>query len=270
MNDRQKIKKFLSTIGFSALEINIYLKIFEHGVTNIADLCKRLNIPRTTVVRSLEKLTEKGMISKTVRSSKTLLIAEVPKKLELLLREKLLSLEDEISQVKDGLNTLHEVTEIISSGKRAQEADDNITFKYYEGIQGVKNIYRLIIESGAKQIYTFLNADKYFDLFPETHDLFKKFLIENPDSYIYEIIVGDIFSTKLNNAINDIGDRCICKLGVSTIQFKDFDFLIYDNNVVMIQINENSPVAILIQSSAITSGLKGMHQMLWASLPHMN
>lgn len=267
MSNNQKIKDFLASLGFGAIETNIYLGLYEAGAVNIAELSRRLKIPRTTVVRNLEKLTHKGMISKTIKSGEILLIAEVPKKLELLLRDELIKLEGRIGQVKTKLSALSEIAEIMSSSKQAQMTDEGIIFKYYEGIRGVRNIYRLIIESKAKQIYTFLNTGKYFDLFPETHNLFKKFLIDNQQSYIYEIIVGNTVSTKLEKAIDDIGDRCICKFGTSDIQFKDFDFLIYGDKVVLIQINENTPVAVMIQASSIASGLRGIHQMLWKLLP---
>jgi hypothetical protein len=118
-----------------------------------------------------------------------------------------------------------------------------------------------------RRFFTFLNADKYFDIFPETHDLFKNYLIKNSDSHIFEILVGEVLSEQLKKAIKDIGSRCICKFGKSEVTFKDFDFLIYNDNVVMIEINQNKPSAILIRSETVSDGLIRMHQMLWKFLP---
>ncbi len=270
MIEDASIKNFLDSIGFTSSEIEIYLNLLGSGPLNIGEISRVTKIPRTTVSRNIKKLTKKGIVSKLVKMHETLIEAEDPNKLELILREKEIKLENKLSSVHKKQKDFKKILQILSNVHHQKPAINNVTIKYYEGLKGVKNAYKLITDSSADRIYTFLNADKYFDIFPETHDLFKDYLNENKKSKVHEILVGNIVSKQLKQAISDIGSRCICKFGKSNFVFKDFDFLIYNKSVVMIDINKSTPSAILIESETITDGLKGMHQMLWQFLPKVS
>ncbi|MBN1617819.1 ArsR family transcriptional regulator [Candidatus Dojkabacteria bacterium] len=264
-----EIQKYLESIGLSSVESKIYLKLLEVGSCSISEISRKTELPRTTVDRHLHRLSNKGLISKTVRKSTKLFTAETPLKLSLLLSDKAIELEDRLSNIKKKQKKLGSIVKNIQKLLPESDESENLSIKYFEGVTGVQNTYKEISNSNASIIYTFLNVTRYFDIFPATHDLFKKFLKNNPESKILEILVGNTKSIKLTNAIQDIGERCICKTGDASIAFNDLDILIYDGTVAMIELKSIDPTVILIKSEIISNGLKDMHKMLWNYLPRL-
>src|SRR5258706_2748654 len=96
-----QINTFMKSLGFSTSEITLYLKLLEKGISNIAELTKKSKIPRTTVVRNIEKLIEKGLISKGVEGNEIILIAEHPSKIKSLIHENEIKAENLLSKYKD-------------------------------------------------------------------------------------------------------------------------------------------------------------------------
>lgn len=265
-----EIISFMSALGFSKFETKVYIKLHEAGPSTLANLVKFTEMPRTTLGRHVDKLIKHGLVTQTKINNEKKYIPETPQKLETLIRDKEILIENKAQEIKELFDKLPKVTETILTSAAKNKSNTQFAVKYYEGLKGVKNAYQEIIESNVNEIFTFLNVDKYFELLPDTHNLFKQFLIENPNSNIYEIIICKTLSKELQQAISDIGNKCICKRANTDIEFQNFDFLIYGDTVIMIQIEKKAPIAITIKSEAISNGLKGLHKMLWEFLPKIN
>lgn len=263
MKNLPQVESYLTKLGLSDIEAKLYLGILQLGPSTVLEISKYVGIKRTTAHVNIENLIQKGFAAQTKSGSRRRIVAEPPEKLEFLIEQRKL-------RIKELEKDLDEVVGNLQDSIPNVKEKTAVEIKYYKGIKEVRDTYKRIARSKAKQIFTILNAEPYFEIFPETHDVFKKFLDENPDSHIYEILVGNTSMAELKSAMTDIGSRCIYKFGKSTMQFPNLDFLIYNNEVVMIQITKDTPSAIHIQSEAIAGGLKGIHQMLWQFLPENN
>jgi sugar-specific transcriptional regulator TrmB len=153
MNSNKKIRYFLQSIGFTSSETKIYLNLLGRGPLNIGEISRSTKIPRTTTSRNIKKLVKKGVVSTVVKMHETLIEAESPDKLELILKEEEIKLEDKLSSINKKKKDFRKLLSFMS--KKHQENQDigNVLVKYYEGIKGVKNAYKLTTDSNAKEIF---------------------------------------------------------------------------------------------------------------------
>ncbi|HPV70648.1 MAG TPA: helix-turn-helix domain-containing protein [Candidatus Magasanikbacteria bacterium] len=78
----EQIKKNLAELDFSHNEIKIYLTLTTLGESTASQIAKKAEMPRTTAISLLEKLTQKGFFSKHVYKGTTYYWVEAPRVLE--------------------------------------------------------------------------------------------------------------------------------------------------------------------------------------------
>lgn len=254
------LKVFLTEFGLSEREIVLYLALLKTGPNTIMNLARETGIKRSTTHNNVEELIKKGLVSQTNYGERRMVVAEPPNKLDILLSQKRWA----VSKMEE---KLPDVVNIINALVPEAQKNTEVAVRYYEGANEIQNIYRNVLTSNAKQVYSFINTDSYFDIFPETHKIFKEYLDKNKDAVIYEIAVGKKSeSLDLDQAIKDLGDRCKTKFVQRNENTQNFDFVVYGTTVVMIQISEETPLGIVIESETIANGLVVMHKLLWSNV----
>lgn len=122
----KNLQKELQKFNLSENEAKLYIALLELGETSIQRISKKSKISRTTTYSIIESLQKKGLIISTKRQKRTFYYAENPKKLELILEEKLNSLKNLIPSILSISNLI----------------DRKPKIKFFEGEEGIKNIYR--------------------------------------------------------------------------------------------------------------------------------
>jgi len=84
-----KIKDGLKELGFSDNEIVIYITLTQLGESPASVVAKKSNLPRTTAISLLNKLTEEGYLSTYRHKGKTFYWVETPKTIQGILQNKL-------------------------------------------------------------------------------------------------------------------------------------------------------------------------------------
>lgn len=250
----KKITDYLQELGLTEIEAALYEGLLETGSTTVMELAEHTGIKRITTHFNIENLIKKGLVTQIIVGARRQIMAEGPEKLEYLITQK----EREVRRIRDEFSI---ITKDLSSSLLHSQAGEHVQVKYYEGKEAVQSVYKEILK--ANVIYAFANFDRLLSVFPENHELFQKTLNQNPKMEIWDIFETTIDSQKLASKTNKRHHFCFFPPNMS---LSDFDFLIFDNNVAMIYLNQEKPYAIVSHSYAMAAGLKAIHSIVWKVL----
>jgi len=90
----------LQIIGLSEDEIKIYLELLESGQATAGELAKRLGIVRPTVYNYLQKMTDKGVVERSLKHGIRSFSAQSPDKLDRLFEAKQKEIEQQRNNFK--------------------------------------------------------------------------------------------------------------------------------------------------------------------------
>lgn len=68
----EKLKEFLSSMGFGRNEIEVYVALVGLGASSVLDISKKVKIHRSNIYEALEKLFEAGLVLKVDKPKKNL------------------------------------------------------------------------------------------------------------------------------------------------------------------------------------------------------
>jgi len=125
MQERTNIIETFKDLGLSKSESTVYLSMLTLGSTTIMKIAEHAGIRRTTVYPLLENLQKKGLIRVEVRGFKTSYAPEDPKTLEAIIERK----HEKVRGILPKLEAMYNL-----------EGGESF-IKYYEGIEGVRNVY---------------------------------------------------------------------------------------------------------------------------------
>jgi len=133
----------LKDLGFSENEIGVYLAGLELGETSIQRIAKKSGIKRTTTYHTVDYLKAKGLFSTTLSKGAKKYIAEDPRKLL-----------EKIDTQRKNLEAI--MPELLSV---ANFIDRKPQIKYYEGEQGIKEIYTDTLKYKNSEILAWVNSE---------------------------------------------------------------------------------------------------------------
>lgn len=255
----KNVNEYLKQLGLSEIETKLYLGLLEIGSTTVMELANHVSIKRITAHFNIESLIAKGLVTETRRGARRQIVAEDPVKLENMLEDR----ELEISQLK---KTLPDIIQSISKNIPKAKTVNDVDIKFYEGKKAVYNIYQEMLK--ADEVHSFADLDKYYELFPETKNVWEEALIENPKRHVWDLLVDTPLSRKIG--IDAKYDRYYAKILPTSNLFHGFgfsDYIIFDNKVAIIQLDKNNPTATIIESKQIALSLIALHKSMWELIP---
>jgi len=157
---KESYKRILEGLGLTENEASVYLATLHLGPTTVLAIARASDIRRTTVYLVIDSLKQKGLIATQVHGFKKRYVAESPEKLESMLESK----RSRFRNILPDLYAFHN----LKGGESA--------IKYYEGINGIKSVYDMILKDIRPHDYClavsdpkqFLDADPdYFNAYIE-------------------------------------------------------------------------------------------------------
>lgn len=103
----EQVKKSLADLDFSPNEIKIYLTLTTLGESTASQIAKKSEMPRTTAISLLEKLTQRGFFSKHIYKGTTYYWVESPRVLEEIYLNKVEAAHQLVSYLKDIYRSEH-------------------------------------------------------------------------------------------------------------------------------------------------------------------
>lgn len=153
-----KIQQLLQKLGFSENEIKVYLAAMECGVASAQTIAEAAEVRRTTAYSVLGYLVSRGVINKTKIKGKTRFVPEPPQRLLLLVKE----MEEGIKASLPELETIY------------NKSDVKPKVTYYEGIEGIKNVFEDSLREKPSELLMWLSDDYFKDLPGYSSDYIKR------------------------------------------------------------------------------------------------
>ncbi len=241
------ISKELEKLNLSKKEAKLYLALLELGEVNLQKIVQKTNLKRTTTYEIIESLKKKNLVYTTKRKKRTFYYAENPKKLGILLDEKKEIFNKILPQLLAATNSI----------------DKKPSIQFFEGINGIKNIYKDTLKYDNTTIQAWLSEDaKFFD---------EEYLL---DDYIIQRIKKKIFvqavarNTEIARKLQKKDQQHFRQ--VKLIDFEDMLFFEVEINLYggskigIMSFQEN--FGLIIESKKIHNTLKAIFELQWKSV----
>ncbi len=135
----------LEEIGLEEREVKVYLALLELNESTVLPIATKAGIKRTYTYDILESLQKKGLVSYIAKNGRRRYIAEDPKKLEQILKDRLERFRDVLPEIRSVYNQ-HTTKPIV---------------RFYEGAENVKPLYEELAHT--TEFATFASPDHFYD-----------------------------------------------------------------------------------------------------------
>ncbi|MBN1916209.1 hypothetical protein JW796_04475 [Candidatus Dojkabacteria bacterium] len=257
---KNRTVNYLTKLGLNSGETQVYLKLLSLNASTIADITRKSNLARTSVKRNLDRLMQKGLVSKTTRNYVTKYIAESPEKLNQILSFQQIRLEDKLKEIDSFKHLLPSITSEILEEISSNTDNTEFLVRYFQGKNGFIEAHNRTLESKTKELYFLSNMDEWKKVF--TDDYAYKF-------YVPERIKRGIFAktlairSKLALKIQSQDNKYLREMRFLP---KGFDFkptiITYDNEV-LIMISAEPHFSILIQQNSVAKMFRELFNFFW-------
>ena len=248
------LEKSLISLGLSDNEIKIYFKLLEIGGTTAGELAKRVGIARPTLYDILQKMTDQGVISRSLKFGVRTFSAKNPLAVAELFQEKITSIK------KDHDIFLNAIPDLMKKfGNRFLAPKVEI----FEGLEAVQSVFKDLLLYRDIETYSFWPLKSMVEnLTPEYWNWHNKQRIMN------NIKIFAIRSQKQDLNMKaapymgggDIFKRYI-RLAPKEIEFS-MGYWIYENKVAMLS-SSKERVGLIIESAEMIEMLKAQWSYIW-------
>ena len=127
------LEKTLSGLDLNNDEIKIYLNLLESGTITAGNLSKKIGMPRATLYDVLKKMTDKGVINRTLKQGVRSFTAAAPEKLDQLFKKRIEDLEGQRNSYQKILPDLIGKMGLSMASPK---------FQVFEGVEGVQHVLK--------------------------------------------------------------------------------------------------------------------------------
>ena len=128
----KELEEILAALELSAEEVAIYVHLLEHGGQTAGVLAKKLSVARPTLYGILQRMTQKGVIVRSLRRGVRTFIAEDPLVIVNLLQQRIEGLQTKQLQYRELLPRLQNMRSQIYEKPKVE------VFEGYDAIQNIK------------------------------------------------------------------------------------------------------------------------------------
>lgn len=241
------LQQELIKLGLNEKEVKIYLALLELGEGNIQQISKKSKVKRTTVYDIIESLKEKGLLGQTTRKKRIYYLAEDPRKLED-------NLEDKKNIFRKVLPELLSITNIL---------DKKPKIKYYEGGEGIKEVYRDTLKYPNQELLAWVSAEAVSSFDPEfLNEYYLPRRLKNK-IWVRAIAPNKPYMQKYK-LLDEKSLRRTKLISIENIPL-EVEINLYGNNKIAIMSFEEK-LSLIIESKKIFNTLKSIFEMNWKLL----
>lgn len=240
------INSALTKFGLSENEVILYMAGLRVGPATASLLSKESGIERVMTYHTLKQLQAKGLVSATGPSKKTVFTMEPPSELMAILERRKQAIEDlqqEMENVEAELESLQ------------KSADDHIRVRFYEGIEGAKNVSDQILQAEEKQMRVLAPIKNIMDMLDAAY--VKRWLRAVDKRGITS---KSIWSVENRDEDYERATREL-RLKPEGMEYEAM-MITYDDKTVFITSGPR-PVSIVIENQEVTDTINAMHEQVW-------
>lgn len=251
----KSVKNFLLDFGLTEKEITVYTTLLKTGSNTIMNLARETGIKRSTTHNTVEELIKKGLVSQTNYGERRMVIAEDPDKLKFLMEQKKWDINKLEKNLPDIIDT---ITHIVPTSRETNTSE----VKYYTGEKGIQLIYNEALK--AKELRSYANIKKIFEVFPDNSDIFIQSHKNNKDLNLWEIVEDSDIARNYAEKFT-AKDRYHYKVSPVSFTAGALDVLIFDGRVAIISVKEGV-TGMVISNKDYFNNTKEVFDFVWRSL----
>ncbi len=236
----------LENIGLSNNEISVYLALLELGETTILQIASKSGVKRTTVYITINSLKKKGLVHELKKRKKAFFYAEDPRILQERIKEKKNAIDEAIPQLLAMANFI--------------DKKPKITF--YEGAEGIKDIYRDTLNYSDKKMFSWLSDNAFKILGQEFTEYYIK---ERSKKTQPAHVIAPNNETMRKFQKKDTESLRETRLTSSEKAIFEVEINLYGNNKIGIMSFEEK-IGVIIESPKIFTTLKSIFEIMWEGL----
>lgn len=248
MEQRSKeVASKLLSFGLTPKEAHVYIALLELGRSTVSKISRRANINRTTGYDILASLVGKGLVSISGKEPKQEYVAESPDSI-------LTYLEGQLQRTQENLKNAEA---FVPELKSMQKADDRPQIRFYEGVEGLKQVYEDTLTS-TMPIYAYA---AYEDMHDTLGDYFPSYYERRAEKGI--LARGIVPRTPLTLERAKHNKEEMREIAIIPKEKFDIspDIEIYDNKVMIASWREK--LGIIIESAEIAHAMKKIFELAW-------
>jgi HTH-type transcriptional regulator, sugar sensing transcriptional regulator len=212
------------------------------GSATVNSIACKSGIARSSCYDILNSLIEKGIASSFKKKNVRNFSVDDPRRILELTKEKAEVLE----------KVLPELNALYSSAK------DRPSIRFYQGIEGMKQIFREILEDNVGEVLSFGSADDLLKTMGDYHLEFVKKRVKA------KIMVRSILKkTEIGQARKKLGEQELRKVKFVPADFSYYGIMVIFGNKIALFSLKKDYVAILIESKEIKDVQQAMFEYIW-------
>lgn len=251
----KSVKNFLLDFGLTEKEITVYTTLLKTGPNTIMNLARETGIKRSTTHNTVEELIKKGLVSQTNYGERRMVIAEDPDKLKFLMEQKKWDINKLEKNLPDIIDT---ITHMVPTSRETNTSE----VKYYTGEKGIQLIYNEALK--AKELRSYANIKKIFEIFPDNSDIFTQSHKNNKDLNLWEIVEDSDIARNYAEKFT-AKERYHYKVSPVSFTAGALDVLIFDGRVAIISVKEGV-TGMVISNEDYFNNTKEVFDFVWRSL----
>ena len=240
------MNKLLEKLGFNPKEVEVYMALLEFGNNPASVIAKKTGYPKSTVLFLFDHLVKRGYVRKSQRGRIQYFFAD-PQDLK---KAKRLEIENENK-------ALSKVIPLLDEFKTPYSSEPKVTF--FEGIEGCKQAYSLILESKTEVLE-----------FGAHDDLAKKFGEAFMNDFIRKRAKNKVFlkavckKTPVHKKLHEVDKKQSREIQFYPLSKGDLysSIAIFEDKVLLLNLYQDA-FAILIQNTEVANSLKTIHRIIW-------
>ncbi|EKD47864.1 MAG: transcriptional regulator, TrmB [uncultured bacterium] len=235
------LQKILENIGLTKKESKIYLSALESGTAPVSRIARKAGINRVTAYDTLDKLIQKGFITKHKRKDSLYFNAVDPEIIALDFRARARDLRKSLPDFK-----------------RLKGETPHPQIQYFEGLEGIKKIY-LDTLNAKTEILNYADSKGIRQMWPE-YDI----------EYVEKRVKRKIYLRGISPA-DEHGKKVKAEdwnnyREIRLVDSNEFDFSneinIYDNKVAIVSFSP-TPLGMIIENESIALTQRAIFKMAW-------
>jgi len=249
----------LKKVGLSEEEARVYLVSLELGAEAASVIADRVKLKRGQTYNLLKSLIQRGLIQEFERSGTKHFVASSPETVLSLIDRKDEELQRKRSELLSALPELETVRTKIASPPK---------IRFFQGLEGVKEVLTEIISVGNSEIAAFLDLEKrHLQLGPDASEFIDSFAAERIERniWLYGIVPQDSLARedKRRGASGPIMRREFRTLpGYNPTA----EIYIYRGCISIVS-TWKQKIGLTIEDESIFNTYLELHRSLWALLP---
>src|SRR3989344_7055777 len=245
--DIQQVTETMVMAGFSENESAVFLALLELGRGTVTQITRKAGLNRTTGYDILDSLVLKGLANVSGKEPKQEYNSESPDRLVVILEKQAQEAEKRISEIKKIIPDLKSIHTVAGRPK----------VRFYEGIQGLKDVYEDTLTS-SEEIRAYATVDDMHKAMPAYFSTYYKRRAEKNISI--RAIIPETPTGKARS-VKDVEEKRQTKLIPADKYYFSPEINIYDNKVMIASWREK--LGIIIESEEIADAMKKIYELAW-------